>query len=51
METKKNEPNCETSGNYYGKKLYVLNPAIARVKPPKDQGELFCFEDETECVD
>lgn len=45
MSTEKQKIKPDTNVSYYGKKQYVLNPAIARVKPPKDQGELFSFED------
>lgn len=42
-ENKADKPQATIS--YYGKKLYVLNPAIAWVKPTKDQHKLFMFED------
>ena len=51
MSTEKEKDTTKTGVSYYGKKLYVLNPALARVKPPKDQGELFRFEDERELAD
>lgn len=45
MSTEKEKNKKDSNTSYYGKKSYVLNPAIARVKPPKSKGQLFLFED------
>ena len=45
MKTENDKNKPKTASTHYGKKLYVLNPAIARLKPPADDNRQLRFED------